>query len=153
MSKINIEYYGVHGEGRTVKEAKANAGRKISEAMNGSYEPVIVRGERLLGIVWRHPLFGLYSSLIGSDDKPSGITWYNETIEQTTDRMKLNIAQLEANIGFDEMPMLIAGNKRLEAQYRSWLGFQRAYRAATGNDLERHEWACYHGHEFEPKAA
>lgn len=37
----------------------------------------------------------------------------------------------------------------------SWIGFQRAYRAAPADlvEHERHQWACWHGREHQPAAA
>lgn len=58
MKQITLEYYGVTGQGATVKEAKADAGRRIQELTNNSisWNPVLITWQDWHIIIMR----GLY---------------------------------------------------------------------------------------------
>ena len=58
MTKINLEYFGMPGSGATVKEAKLDAGKRISEALEGSYAPFVLNHRGKLLIASRNPRFG-----------------------------------------------------------------------------------------------
>jgi len=61
---IRLEYFGMPGEGPTVKEAKADAGRKIEAAFaegpgkGGYYAPLVLSHRGKLLVASRHPLRG-----------------------------------------------------------------------------------------------
>ena len=61
---IRITYYGMDGEGATLKEAKADAARKVERALEGSYTPEMIRFDDWAVLLWREP-FGWHYKLIG----------------------------------------------------------------------------------------
>ena len=73
MAKISITYYGMDGEGPTIKEAKADAGRKIEKLVAAASEaPIIIsiRGFASLVAYSGHSSGGSWASrLIMSDGK------------------------------------------------------------------------------------
>lgn len=56
--KITLTYFGVEGSGRTVSEAKKDAGRKIEAALTGDYDPFLIGHCGYLGLVGRDPRGG-----------------------------------------------------------------------------------------------
>src|SRR6185369_7999452 len=55
MTKITLEYFGMPGQGATVKEAKAAAGAAIERALKGDYAPVFVQWRGTRSILSRDP--------------------------------------------------------------------------------------------------
>ena len=68
---INLTYFGMHGAGRTVTEAKQDAGRKIEKALTGSYAPELLGRPHhtYRAILWREPTCWSYH-LLEHDTKP-----------------------------------------------------------------------------------
>jgi hypothetical protein len=66
MSRIKLDYYGFEGAGRTVKEAKADAGAKIRAALSGDFSPwsALTHDGQWGVIVWREPANGWAHRLI-----------------------------------------------------------------------------------------
>lgn len=86
-TKITLTYFGFHGEGATVKEAKLDAGRKIEALHEGYWTPAIVEWRGHAAIVYRtldgwhygfigHPGEAIHSISGGS----SGYGDYRETL-------------------------------------------------------------------------
>ena len=71
---INITYFGMHGEGRTVTEAKQDAGRKIEKTLTGSYAPELLGrpDHAYRAIMWREPT-GWGYHLLDADTKPGAL--------------------------------------------------------------------------------
>ena len=68
MQQVTIQYYGMDGTGRTVTEAKRDAGTKIERALTGHYTPAFIRAGDLLGFIWREP-GGYYYKIIRPDSE------------------------------------------------------------------------------------
>lgn len=79
-AKIMIEYFGMPGEGKTVTEAKRDAGAKIESAMRGTYTPVILRAGEETVILFRCPQFGWQYGFL-RDGNLSGIQGSGERKE------------------------------------------------------------------------
>lgn len=60
---IRIDYYGVEGAGKTVKEAKLDAGRKIETMLKGDYVPEVIAFRGFVALLWREP-YGWFSKLL-----------------------------------------------------------------------------------------
>ena len=89
---IKIEYFGMPGEGPTVKEAKLDAGRKIEAALNGSYAPTFLTFGEYNALVWREPTGWGYRLLPSKED-----TLYAscaDSQDEAIRRAKRHLAQL-----------------------------------------------------------
>jgi len=138
MSKsISITYYGAAGHGPTVTAAKQDAGRKIAEALSGSYTPVIIRHGEYTALVWRVPMYGwCYKLLTGEEQGPvvgfsSGGP--DEDLPATLRQVERHLAQLTGTT--NGLNRLTDADLREAAVYASW---QLAYRQAreAGQDDE-----------------
>lgn len=160
MSKeIHLTYCGMDGHGPTVREAKQDAARKIQDALDLNYTPTVLAWGDRSGIVWNTPN-GVCSSLIGEDGGLTGTCFHGAStvMPSACDSMRLNLAQLGADVESDELPSILRGDDCLARAYRTWLGFQRAYRFSKANspdlgDGAWHRWACDNSERFTPKAA
>ena len=169
--KVNITYFGMEGQGNTMTDAKKDAGRKIEEAMTGSYQPVMLQSRGIAVILWRDPQGWRYNTITDEQGKLredafrsycSGRTDYYEEYASAL----LHLAQMTWD-GQEERPPCLDevstinsrhtvndnAGRRLLGEFKSWRGFQLAYRHAKasniGNgDCEWHRWACDHASEF-----
>lgn len=55
MKTVSVEYYGMHGSGRTLKEAKEDASRQLKKAMAGYYTPMYLSAGDEAAILYRTP--------------------------------------------------------------------------------------------------
>ena len=55
---LTIKYYGVEGTGRTITDAKKDAGSTIETALSGDYTPTLIAHGEWCAIVARSPLSG-----------------------------------------------------------------------------------------------
>lgn len=169
MSKVSIEYYGMDGMGRTLTEAKKDAGMKIEQAMKGSYEPKVIASRGYVILVWRDP-YGWRSSYItdGGDDK-GGNDGFREQLSYSSGHVfkeayqsaLMSLAQATWD-GQEQLPPCLGDassllkrrdvdGKSMLSEFAHWRGFQLAYRAARANGIEDHachQWACEHTAEF-----
>jgi hypothetical protein len=68
MTKINLEYFGMPGSGATVKEAKADAGRRIEAAFDGSYAPFMLSHRGKMLVASRDPKSGWGYRIFDADE-------------------------------------------------------------------------------------
>lgn len=154
MTKIQLTYCGMAGEGPTVKEAKQDAARKIEAVLALDYEPKIIMAGNMIGACWNTP-HGVVSGYVYKG-RISGTCHHGSqaTLADACEQMKLNIAQNIADVESDAIPEIIAQNRESVRDYRSWLGFQRAYRDARKQgvpEAECHTFACNHTHQYTPQ--
>ena len=71
----HITYYGVDGHGRTVKEAKLDAGRKIERMLDGSYQPTWIEANGEVAILFRTPDGGWQAALKHHDSDGLSCIW------------------------------------------------------------------------------
>lgn len=69
MTKINLEYFGMPGSGATVKEAKQDAGHRIEQALEGDYNPIVIRFRDHMLVVARDPKLGWGYRIVYPDVK------------------------------------------------------------------------------------
>ena len=152
MTKITLEYFGMTGTGATVKEAKQDAGVKLTAAMSKHYEPKIFQWKSHIGLVWNTPR-EVCSGYV-HDGRISGVCCNGiDDFDTTCMRMRYNLAQNGADIFDDEIPAIIAKDKDIHRDYARWLGFQRAFKHSEKINpapFDHHRWACDHDREFVP---
>lgn len=162
MKTIHLTYCGMAGNGPTVREAKADAARKIEAVLSASYTPRLFHWRGVTALVWQTP-HGVESRILPLPETPipaHGEYLYggssNHDFTQVCEAMRYNLAQIGADIESDELPAIIAELPSFRHRdYFSWLGFQRAYRHAKANDYGQtdsswHRWACEHEGDFNP---
>lgn len=62
MKQISLTYCGMHGEGPTVKEAKQDATRKISNVLSGEWYPTTISCRGNYSMIFRTPMGWFYSA-------------------------------------------------------------------------------------------
>jgi hypothetical protein len=72
-TQINLTYCGMPASGRTVKEAKQEAARKIESALSGSYSPRFLRHADMLAFVWREPMSGFVYRIVYADSNAGAL--------------------------------------------------------------------------------
>lgn len=174
MTTVNITYFGMDGTGRTLTEAKKDAGRKIEEAMSGSYQPRVLASRGIAMLLWRDPQGWRSSTLTdGGDDK--GNDGFRDELSYSSGRQDYweeyagAIAHLAQQTwdGSEEYPPCLDNvralsrkheclGRRVLAEFASWRGFQLAYKVARAQGIAEtdcHQWACHHAHEYASKVA
>lgn len=146
MKKISLDYCGMEGEGKTVREAKRDATRKIEAALSADYTPRIIsfRGETI--IIWRSPK-STASSLLHGGQIVGGCTLYapGEDRKRIEEQCRLQLAQTVWNYEEDLAPFLDFIGEKNAPKFLSWVRWQNAYRQARHNgatDIEAHGIAC-----------
>lgn len=61
---VTITYFGMHGAGRNVTEARKDAGRKIEAALTGTYAPHIVSWRGWAILVYRDAMCGWCTAIV-----------------------------------------------------------------------------------------
>lgn len=146
---IKLDHYGVEGSGKTLKEAKADAGRQITEMLKGDYVPEILAYKKMVCLVWREP-YGWYSKLITDyrtgeieTGRASGCASHSLRAEAILSaRMQLAQTSWTAADGL-ALPEILTPDQYRE--FVSWARFQLKYQElkATGlTDGECHQGAC-----------
>jgi hypothetical protein len=149
-NSVTVMHYGVEGTGRTVTEAKKDAGKKIEKALEGSYTPQILAWRGYVALVYRD-MQGWQSRLImdperGVIDGPVHGSHYGDEIKEAVDAANSNLAQL----GWKpedclECPSILTTREQ-QSDFRHWCKFQLRYKAAKSaglNDNEAHSFAGY----------
>lgn len=169
--QVNITYFGMDGSGRTMTEAKKDAGRKIEQAMTGNYQPVMLQSRGIIIILWRDPQGWRYNIITDEKgnlrDKPFQCysTGQSDYYAEYASAL-LSLAQMTWD-GQEQRPPCLDevstinsrhavndnAGRRLLGEFASWRGFQLAYRHAKSNgigqtDTDWHRFGCEHASEF-----
>jgi hypothetical protein len=129
--QIHATVYGMDGTGANVREAREDAGRKIEEALEGSYTPIPLAAGGFSAVAWRTPSGWRYG-LVG--DGGLGCTYMgNGSKDETLRAARYHIGQLATDpqtcLGPDDVHPVVED----EADRRdlaSWAKWQRQYAAA-----------------------
>jgi hypothetical protein len=154
---VRVTHCGVTAEGKTVTEARVNAEAEAGRMLSGDYTPNLLswRGHAML--VWREPLMGWCTRLVQDagvlrEGNLYGCGGY-ESRGAAVRSARLQLAQLGWNPEDQHCPAVLAEPAEI-SEFKSWVGFQLAYRKAMtdGRPLDHvnHQWACEHAHEFAP---
>jgi hypothetical protein len=165
--KVNITYFGMEGTGRTMTEAKKDAGRKVEEALAGSYEPMLLESRGWAIIIWRDPHGWRFNTIAEKGEyRKDAFRCYTSGTKDRLDVFAsalLHLAQMTWD-GTELLPPCLGSlpallsrrdcdGRRLLSQFAHWRGFQLAYKHAKANgigqsDTEWHRWAGEHTAEF-----
>jgi len=89
MSKVTIEYFGMSGEGRTVTEAKRDAGSKIESALKGHYTPTIISWRGWSMLIYREPSGWHYRGIVSPEHGVTeGKVWGNGAYDAEEDALR-----------------------------------------------------------------
>jgi hypothetical protein len=146
---INLTYYGMEGTGRTLTEAKKDAGAKIERALSGDYSPRIIRRKGYAALVYREPSGWHYCCLANEhglvrDDLPGSM--YCGTLADAIDSATFHVAQNawdgEEGEAFDALAKGLSRERKSELH--TWSLWQLRWRHAVKHGFSREEawqWA------------
>ena len=145
MSSVTVDYFGVSGTGRTVKQAKEDAGSKIRRVVK-HVSPRVWTWRGWSVVVYVTPEGEGYMLIHPDDDGRKHCCSFGSDCEQSAVKHMLSNARNgEGDFELPEwLPNSVVG-KDLIAEWKRNDKFQAAYRAAreTGiPDHECHEVAC-----------
>ena len=137
-NSVRVTYYGMEGEGRTVKEAREDAGRKVERALSGDYTPVILRLGNIMFLVHRSPQYGwCYTPHIEDKEGALFTTMQEASKEEAIRRAKVHMAH-NAIGTLPEDEILAYVDKKDRSEMKRYYDWQMCCRAwmATGADSE-----------------
>lgn len=146
MATVTVNYFGVSGTGRTVKEAKLDAGRKIEQSL--SHRPRVYRHKALSLFVWADPAGGSYTITDGQDDKSGRhlCSASEGSFDDATQKGIRHLLSYNRPVGDYEIPSWADSYAQgLVAEWARSDRFQVAYKeaiAAGKTDTEAHYAAC-----------
>lgn len=152
MSTVTVDYYGVSGTGRTVTEAKRDAGEKIKRMVNRSPKIWAHNGH---AVVFSPLADGWMIQFIHPDSagrimssQSSGGTDEEEAIYNALK----HLIDMSRNVGEYPIPAWFPGHvdtKRMVGEWKHADSWQLAYRAAqAAGEPDPHQWAGWHQHEY-----
>lgn len=148
--QITLDYYGVEGTGRTVTEAKRDAGERIKRIVRHlspriyswrGYSVVISPNEHGAQYTLIHP---------DSDGSVHSCSLCADMDDATKSAVK-HMLSVARQVGDMTMPEWIDADlaAQLEREWRDNDAFQVAYRYAEAyEESDPHGWACNHRAEF-----
>lgn len=142
-TNIALTYFGMPGNGATIKEAKQDAGRKIEAALTGHYFPHIIRHGGLTTLIIRTPTDGWSYRLIDTKDEGTiyNSSGHNEDRNETIRAAYHNMAQLAGNyVGLENL-LTPYQQRHLDRYYKFCAAYHNA-RDAGMSDHEAHTHAC-----------
>lgn len=145
-TQINLTYCGMGGTGKTVKEAKQDAARKIEAVLDGNYFPRILSYRDISILVYRTPQ-GWHTTIIRDDGKMmEGLltsSSMHETASEATSVAQVQLAQLgwKRDDGYTMPDFLTDAQKRdMHSMITFWMRYQDARKAGMGED-DAHSYA------------
>lgn len=159
-TQIKVTYFGVEGSGRTIKEAKQDAGRVI-ERLVANHRPEVYQHRSNTLIVYHTATGGEYMMVDAAGEGPRycchAMVSFDDARICGLRHMLTNARQ----VGQYEVPGWVRGiigrtpTEQMIEDWRSNDGFQLAYRHAQASGIgegesDWHRWACEHGAEFRP---
>lgn len=145
MSTVHVVHHGMPGQGKNVTEAKKDAGRKLEQAVSGSYEPAVIsfRGQAVL--VYRHQFGWDYCTL--ADERGFRTSLCTGTFQfskgTALDMARFHLAQMTwLPADGNETPLPLEGPFLRE--FRNWAEFQLRYVEGIENGLgpvDAHDYA------------
>lgn len=151
MSTVSIDYFGMHGTGRNVTEAKRDAGAQIQKALNLDYSPHLMTMRGFTMMVYADPRAG-YVRIILSDETGTmkdgtvygawgGSDSWDRSARIREARMELLHLTWEHSDGMRHPLATDKENKELA----SYFDFQLRYRDAKSRGMNDHDAHSYAG--------
>lgn len=149
MSTVRIDYFGMSGEGKTVTDAKRDAGRKIEAALAGSYTPEILAWRGYAILIYREPA-GWCNRLIADPERGivEGRIWGTSygSREEATAAAQAHLADLGWKEEDGEEPPPFLKDRRLIADYQYKARFHARYNFARRRGFSDQDAHSYAGH-------
>lgn len=146
MARIRLEHFGVDGSGRTVTEAKQDAGRKIQALVEELRFPCVFRFPTgIVGVVARTVEGWSYALLYADQESRTdalAASGYGDQAE-TVAAMRRHVAQ-NLVFGVPDHGLSVLADDRARREHIGYVNWQldyRALRAAGKSDHEAHEGA------------
>lgn len=148
MATVTVDYFGMSGTGRTVTEAKRDAGAKLQKAMEGDYAPHFLHYRGYAILVTRSP-HGWDTAIICEptgfrDGGRVSVSANYHTEEEVLSSARSQLAQL----GWTHEDGLTAPgwlNRDEQREFLWWAEFQLRFRTATQAGLCHNDAHSYAG--------
>ena len=136
-TNITLTYFGMEGHGKTVKEAKLDAGRKIEALFDGSWTPFLLQAEAETILCWREVLGGWHYGFV-REGQIHGSTWH-ATKEECERSARSHLGQIATDwrtcMKVDDVHGVVK-DERDRREILSNCEWQRAYHRATAAGLD-----------------
>ena len=159
MATVQIEYFGMEGIGKTVTEAKRDAGSKIEKAMQRHYQPMILSWRGNTKLLWATTLGWRSCWLTDNGQMKDEIYGGSGDNSDKDDEIRSCLSCLaqsgwkpEDGDSCDLLDKHRLATHAMRSDFRSWVKFQLRYRVAKEkgfNDCDCHAYAC--GAMFNPE--
>jgi hypothetical protein len=151
MATVRLEYYGVEGVGRTVTEAKRDAGRKIEASLAGYYNPELLEWRGWAILLYRTPAAWHYSIVVEpTAGVRAGVVYGNFRHDRDHKEAKADALAHLAQLGWthddgENSPDFLSPPQAREM--RSWAQFQLRYKTARDRGLTDQDCHSYAGRD------
>lgn len=152
---VRLTYFGMDGEGRTMKDAKLDAGSKIESLVREVCTPKTLRVGNTTAIIWRDAWGWGYGFL--NDQQGEGdciCSHHSATLEECQracrEHLAQNVLDQDEYTTVESLPEWLT-DKTSRREVCTYFEWQRAARYAQSLGLNPnavHAWACEHQHEF-----
>lgn len=147
---ITLTYFGFEGAGRTVTEAKKDAGRKIEQAFEGDYTPEVFAYRGHSYLVWRTPEGWCNRAVAGPDGPRDGKLYAcaNHGHDRRKDCVRevlSHLAQIAWVESDGQTPPAFLTDRDSLSDYRTWTEFQLRYADARRRGMDDHDAHSYAG--------
>lgn len=129
MKKPNrIKFADFTGTGRTKKLAKEDLDRQLTEALTGSYEPILIQWRETTFLATRDPQEGWRQYELAEGRLRPICTFNNKDRADIEDCLRHHVAQIEWDGEIEEPAVLAKASQNIREQFASWARWQRRYR-------------------------
>jgi len=125
---IRIQFAGFVGTGRTKKLAKEEFDRQLTEALTGSYAPILIQWRETTFLAIRDLQEGWRQYELAEGRLRPVCTFSNKDRAYIEDCLRHHAAQIEWNGEIEEPAVLTQASKDTREQFASWARWQRRYR-------------------------
>ncbi len=148
--QVRVNFHGVEGTGRTLTEAREDAGKTIKARMTGTYTPEIIAHKGYTLLLWRD-LYGWNFSILTDHETGklrSGFIYGcsgSQTFEDARNAGAAHLARCAWEYGDGSDAPDILTTKEGRQQFTDWALWQARYktfRAQGCDDSTAHRKAC-----------
>ena len=135
MKTVRIEYYGMEGSGRNVTEAKKDASQKLTAAIRGSYEPLLLTLGDHQQLIWRHPRQGWTKTIITDGSNGCATLGYGDRLE-CENHARLHMAQNHWDFTNDRECLEFIHDAHDKREFERWVEWQRQYKELINSGVD-----------------